>query len=106
MRLTIGELLASSARKFPRKEAIVFQDFRLDYQALDHRANRAANMLRARGMEKGDRCAILFYNRGEWAELYFGLAKAGIVAVPASADSERRPISPRPKTDPQSQATT
>ncbi len=84
MRLTIGELLASSARKFPRKEAIVFQDFRLDYQALDHRANRAANMLRARGMEKGDRCAILFYNRGEWAELYFGLAKAGIVAVPVN----------------------
>ncbi len=84
MRLTLGEVLASSARKYPHKEAVVFQDFRLTYKHLDERANRLGNMLLGRGLQKGDRCAIFLYNRGEWAEIYFGLAKSGIVAVPVN----------------------
>lgn len=84
MRLTIGELLASSARKFPGKEAIVFDRFRLDYRTLDQRANRFGNAIAGLGLRKGDRCAILLGNRGEWAEIYFGLAKAGVIAVPVN----------------------
>lgn len=83
-RLTLGKLLASSSRQYPAKEAIVFRDYRLTYRALEDRANRVANMLSGLGLGKGDRCAILLYNRAEWAELYFGLAKAGIIAVPVN----------------------
>lgn len=34
------------------------------------------------GLDKGDRAAVLAYNRVEWAEIYAATAKAGIVAVP------------------------
>ena len=33
-------------------------------------------------MSKGDRVAVLAYNRVEWAEIYAAVAKAGLVAVP------------------------
>lgn len=82
MGLTIGELLSNSARKFANKEAVVFKDQRLDYKTLNERANRVGNMILGLGLKKGDRCAILFNNCELWAEIYCGLAKAGVIAVP------------------------
>jgi acyl-CoA synthetase (AMP-forming)/AMP-acid ligase II len=41
-----------------------------------------ANGLLALGLSKGDRVALLAYNRVEWMEMYAGLARAGLVAVP------------------------
>ena len=34
------------------------------------------------GLARGDRVAILAYNRVEWAEIFAATAKSGIVAVP------------------------
>jgi long-chain acyl-CoA synthetase len=86
MSLTLGQALTMSANKFPAKEAIIFnkENKRLTYKMLDERANKLANTLIGLGLKKGDRCAILFYNRCEWAEVYFGLARAGIIAVPVN----------------------
>jgi acyl-CoA synthetase (AMP-forming)/AMP-acid ligase II len=41
-----------------------------------------ANALHGLGLRKGDRVALLAYNCVEWMELYVGLARAGLVAVP------------------------
>jgi acyl-CoA synthetase (AMP-forming)/AMP-acid ligase II len=86
MSFTLGQMLNMSAHKYPAKEAIIFnkENKRLTYQMLEERANRLANALLGLGLQKGDRCAILSYNRSEWAEIYFGLAKTGIIAVPIS----------------------
>ena len=46
------------------------------------RANRFANLLLDRGVKKGDKVAILLMNCLEWLPLYFGILKAGAVAVP------------------------
>ncbi len=46
------------------------------------RACRLANALLGLGLEKGDRIAVLAYNRVEWMEIYAAVAKAGLVAVP------------------------
>jgi len=45
-------------------------------------ANRFANMLSARGIKKGDKVAILLMNCLEWLPVYFGILKAGALAVP------------------------
>ncbi|MBQ5398987.1 MAG: acyl--CoA ligase [Ruminococcus sp.] len=46
------------------------------------RANRFANLLLTRGIKKGDKVAILLMNCLEWLPIYFGILKAGAVAVP------------------------
>jgi len=48
----------------------------------DEKANRVANMLLSRGIQKGDRVAILMFNCLEWLPIYFGILKTGAIAVP------------------------
>ena len=48
----------------------------------DAKANRFANLLLGRGIKKGDKVAILLMNCLEWLPIYFGILKAGAVAVP------------------------
>lgn len=48
----------------------------------DKKANRFANLLLSRGIRKGDKVAILLMNCLEWLPIYFGILKAGAIAVP------------------------
>ncbi|MBO5653760.1 MAG: acyl--CoA ligase [Clostridia bacterium] len=48
----------------------------------DARANRFANLLLSRGVKKGTKVAILLMNCIEWLPIYFGILKAGALAVP------------------------
>ncbi|MCR5209534.1 MAG: AMP-binding protein [Lachnospiraceae bacterium] len=54
----------------------------ITWQVFDEKANRVANMLLERGIEKGDRVAILMFNCLEWLPIYFGILKSGAIAVP------------------------
>ena len=48
----------------------------------DARANRFANLLLSRGAERGTKVAVLLMNCLEWLPIYFGILKAGAIAVP------------------------
>lgn len=48
----------------------------------DKKANRFANLLLSRGIKKGQKVAILLMNCLEWLPIYFGILKAGAIAVP------------------------
>ena len=54
----------------------------ITWSVFDEKANRVANMLLSRGVKKGDRVAILMFNCLEWLPIYFGILKAGAIAVP------------------------
>ncbi len=54
----------------------------ITWREFDKRANRFANLLLSRGIHKGDKVAILLMNCLEWLPIYFGILKAGAVAVP------------------------
>lgn len=54
----------------------------ITWSVFDEKANRFANMLISRGVKKGDKVAILMYNCLEWLPIYFGVLKAGAIAVP------------------------
>ncbi len=54
----------------------------LSWSDFDRRANRFANLLLSRGMKRGTKVAILLMNCLEWLPLYFGILKAGGIAVP------------------------
>ena len=48
----------------------------------DKKANRFANLLLSRGIKKGQKVGILLMNCLEWLPIYFGVLKAGAIAVP------------------------
>ena len=54
----------------------------ITWSVFDEKANRVANMLHGRGISKGQKVAILLMNGLEWLPIYFGILKAGAVAVP------------------------
>ncbi len=54
----------------------------MSWVEFDRRANRFANLLLSRGVERGTKVAILLMNCLEWLPIYFGILKAGCIAVP------------------------
>ena len=79
-----------------RDNAVTWRDFNLiesanpeapyrremTWTSFDRRANRFANLLLSRGIERGTKVAILMMNCIEWLPIYFGVLKAGCIAVP------------------------
>ena len=54
----------------------------LSWRTFDRLANRFANLLLSRGIRRGTKVGILMMNCLEWLPLYFGILKAGCIAVP------------------------
>ena len=65
-------------------ESIPDKAFRAEmtWREFDERANRYANFLLSRGYKKGEKVAILLMNCLEWLPIYFGVLRAGCMAVP------------------------
>src|SRR6186713_3157585 len=62
------------------------------YAQLDAMANGVARALTRRGFARGDRIAILSANRAEFIAAYFGIMRAGFVAVPVNYRFPRKTI--------------
>ncbi len=84
MRNNVGLFLTKRAHLSPALEAWVEVESgrRFSYAELNGRANRTAHLLRALGVEKGDRVALLQMNGAEYIESFFAIAKIGAIAVP------------------------
>lgn len=54
----------------------------MTWREFDDKANRLANFLLGRGLEKGRKVGILLMNCLEWLPIYFGVLKTGALAVP------------------------
>lgn len=54
----------------------------ITWNVFNEKANRFANLLLERGVQKGDKVAILLMNCLEWLPIYFGILKTGALAVP------------------------
>jgi acyl-CoA synthetase (AMP-forming)/AMP-acid ligase II len=83
-RLTLGHFLSDVAGAYGPREAIVFEDQRLSYEALRAESLALARGLVGAGVVKGARVALLMPNRPEWITAAFAVGMLGGVVVPLS----------------------
>ena len=74
---TFGQMLDTHARLRPNALGARDLERSLTYSNWNDRASRLANALIGIGLTKGDRVAVLAYNRLEWVEIFAAAAKAG-----------------------------
>ena len=106
--MTIVDLLERNAKNYPNEECLVelnpqivpekYKTWReyslveptlaseyrrsITWKDFDDTANRFANLLKDKGIKRGDKVAILLMNSLEWLPIYFGILKLGALAVP------------------------
>lgn len=78
----LATLLRSKAAKNADRPAIRFAGREFSYRELDAATDRSAANLRAAGIQRGDRVALLLYNGPAFVLSWFGLAKLGAITVP------------------------
>jgi long-chain acyl-CoA synthetase len=77
----VHHFLEESARLFPDKIAVVHERDRADYARINGWANRLAHGLIKAGVHPGDRVVLLCENSVEYVFCYYGILKAGGIAV-------------------------
>lgn len=89
-RVSVGDMWERITWSYPDKEALVAREgacaypanARLTYREADELANRCANALLARGLQRGDRVLIYCENSVEAYVAKIAIAKAGLVSAP------------------------
>lgn len=81
--MNVSHLLRGTAQRLPEKLALVDGTGRkVDYATFDREVDRVAALLRSAGVANGDRVALAMHNLIEFPFSYFGILRAGAVAVP------------------------
>jgi long-chain acyl-CoA synthetase len=82
MHLNLGTILQASAASRPAHTAIKMGERSLSYAELERAVRGVARSLRERGIQPGDKVALLVPNVPEFTIAYFGALYAGAAVVP------------------------
>ena len=88
----LADLLSRSAAERPDRVAIKLDDSELSYAALDEAAARVAGLLRAKGVQPGDRVGIMLPNVAYFPICYYGALRAGAAVVPMNGLLKEREV--------------
>ena len=80
--LTISGLFRFACSRHREATALRFADEDWSYRRLGEHASRIGHALRAWGLQKGDRAAILSPNVPEYLAAYYGVMLGGLVTTP------------------------
>jgi len=81
----IGDLIRRAGRQYGPAPALVDGARVVSFAEFDELTDRLGHALLARGLEPGDRVAVLMPNGIDGVVAYYALAKAGLVRVPLNA---------------------
>ncbi|BBC96953.1 class I adenylate-forming enzyme family protein [Streptomyces griseofuscus] len=76
--------LRAAAAKAPERTFLAYFDARLSYREVDELSDSIAGHLAARGLERGDRVAVLLQNSPHFVLAVLGAWKAGATVVPVN----------------------
>ena len=80
--LTLSEALHNSTSRFGNQTSMIYLDHQWTYQELDDLVSRMANLLIDLGIKPGDRVGVQLLNSPQFVFSYFGILRAGAIAVP------------------------
>ncbi|TWO73106.1 AMP-binding protein [Caenimonas sedimenti] len=81
---SLWDNLATSARRYPDKAAIIFFGRRTSYAELQRQAEKLAARLQAMGVRKGDRVLLNMQNCPQLIIAHFAILRANAVVVPVN----------------------
>jgi long-chain acyl-CoA synthetase len=81
---TIEQILAATAVRSPDSVVTLFKGAVLTYRQLDERVDRMTAALQQLGVKKGDRVALHLPNCPQYVIGYYGILRAGAIAVPCN----------------------
>jgi long-chain acyl-CoA synthetase len=82
--VALPTLLSDAARNCGDRPALIFYNTRTSYLQLELEADRFARALIGLGIQRGDRVAICLPNVPQFPIAFFGVLKAGAIAVPTN----------------------
>jgi len=85
----LSELLETAARFYPDRVAIDFLGATMTYQELLEASERAAQVLRASGVRKGDRVALIMPNCPQHAIALYGALRIGALTLRLDPEAPR-----------------
>lgn len=83
--MNLASNLEKSTFFFPEKPAVCENDQTTTYRQLNEKSNRIATALIKMGIKPGDFVGLLAPNSMDWIAFYFGVLKAGAVAITYSS---------------------
>jgi long-chain acyl-CoA synthetase len=83
--MNLAKNLERSAFFFPERPAVSEGPTGMMYAQLNEKANRVATALLGMGIQPGEHVGLCAPNSGDWLAFYFGVLKAGAVAVAFSS---------------------
>jgi len=87
---TLPGMLEATAKKFPRRTALIYFGMEMTYAQLLDQVHRCAAGLQALGLKKGERVALMMPNCPQFIIAYFGALKAGAILTATSSMYTRR----------------
>jgi len=91
--VNIAKNLDNAAFYFPERTAVIEEDRKISFFEFSLESNRVASALTDMGVQPGDRIAICAPNSYNLLTFYFGILKAGAVAVTLSTDLKQTELS-------------
>ncbi len=92
--MLLHHFLEQSAQRFPHKIAAIHNDGQTSYNWINSTANRIARGLRQMGIIKKDRIILISENSIDYIVSYYGIAKAGGIAVPIAPEIKADGLAP------------
>jgi long-chain acyl-CoA synthetase len=90
--MNLARNLIDTVGRHPSRTAIKLDDVELTYSALDDDTARVAGLLRAKGIQAGDRVGVMLPNVPYFAVVYYGVLRAGGVVVPMNVLLKSREV--------------
>lgn len=90
--ISIYEIFAASARKYPDDVAVIFLDRKITYRDMDDMINRYASLLLDLGVRKGDVVATMLPNCFQHWLAFFGANRIGAAHTPLNVMYKDREI--------------